>query len=128
MNIVVQTGEATVEKVEKPLFSQDLLFAERLIRNSCFSHSCFPDRYQPELLRLSKDLEMLEINGSEEEKMTINSTVGDNQNALKEKFTCRSLFLPSEDIPTPVSGRIVYISTMVVGKDYWGEGEIGRPC
>ncbi|XP_034297625.1 cationic amino acid transporter 3 [Pantherophis guttatus] len=71
-------------------------------------------RYQPELLRFSKDLEMLEINGSEEEKMTINSTVGDNQNAFKEKFTCRSLFFPSEDIPTHVSGRIVYISTTVV--------------
>ncbi|ETE71923.1 Cationic amino acid transporter 3 [Ophiophagus hannah] len=71
-------------------------------------------RYQPELLRASKDLEMLEINGSEEEKMTINSTVGEGQNAFQEKFSCRSLFFPSEAIPTHVSGRIVYISTTVV--------------
>ncbi|XP_013910821.1 PREDICTED: cationic amino acid transporter 3-like [Thamnophis sirtalis] len=71
-------------------------------------------RYQPELFRFSKDLEMLEINGSEEEKMTINSTVGDGQNAFKEKFSCRSLFFPAEDNPTHVSGRIVYISTTAV--------------
>uniref|UniRef100_A0A2D4IBR8 Cationic amino acid transporter C-terminal domain-containing protein n=1 Tax=Micrurus lemniscatus lemniscatus TaxID=129467 RepID=A0A2D4IBR8_MICLE len=71
-------------------------------------------RYQPELLRASKDLEMLEMNGSEEEKMTINSTVGDSQNAFQEKFSCRSLVFPSEDIPTHLSGRIVYISTTVV--------------
>ncbi|XP_039210766.1 cationic amino acid transporter 3 isoform X1 [Crotalus tigris] len=71
-------------------------------------------RYQPELLRFSKDLEMLEINGSEEEKMTINSTVEDRQNALKETITCRSLFSPSEDIPTHVSGCIVYISSTVI--------------
>lgn len=90
--------------------------AEGLISNSCFGHSCFPDRYQPELFRFSKDLEMLEINGSEEEKMTINSTAGDGQNAFKEKCSCRSLFFPSEDTPTHVSGRIVYISTTAVGR------------
>ncbi|XP_070616141.1 cationic amino acid transporter 3 [Erythrolamprus reginae] len=72
-------------------------------------------RYQPELFKFSKDLEMLQINGSEEEKMTFNSTAGDGgQNALKEKFIYRRLVFPSEDIPTHVSGRIVYISTTVV--------------
>ncbi|XP_066496004.1 cationic amino acid transporter 3 [Tiliqua scincoides] len=71
-------------------------------------------RYQPELFA-SKDLEMLEVNGSEEEKVVMNLSAGDTEaTALKEQFTWGSLFCPSWNTPTPVSGRIVYISTTVV--------------
>ncbi|XP_061454976.1 cationic amino acid transporter 3 isoform X2 [Rhineura floridana] len=71
-------------------------------------------RYQPELFGTSRDLEMLEMNGSEEEKVVINHAVSDGQTALKEKFTWRRLFCPSADTPTCLSGRIVYVSSTVI--------------
>ncbi|XP_032993021.1 cationic amino acid transporter 3 isoform X1 [Lacerta agilis] len=71
-------------------------------------------RYQPDLFAPSKDLEMLEMNGSEEEKVVINLSLRDGQVTLKDKFTWRRLFCPSGDAPTDVSGRIVYISSTVV--------------
>nr|XP_056715790.1 cationic amino acid transporter 3 [Euleptes europaea] len=71
-------------------------------------------RYQPEMGSSSKDVEMLEVNGSEEEKVIMNLSVSSNQTTLKEKFTWGSLFCPSGEIPTCISGRIVYISTTVV--------------
>ncbi|XP_060106078.1 cationic amino acid transporter 3 [Heteronotia binoei] len=74
-------------------------------------------RYQPEMGSSSKDLEMLEVNGSEEEKVIMNVSINSNQTmqtTLKEKFTWGSLFCPSGGIPNHISGRIVYISTTVV--------------
>ncbi|XP_028570958.2 cationic amino acid transporter 3 isoform X1 [Podarcis muralis] len=71
-------------------------------------------RYQPDLFAPSKDLEMLEMNGSEEEKVVINLSLRDGHVALKDKFTWRRLFCPSGDVPTSISGRIVYISSTVV--------------
>ncbi|XP_015264461.1 PREDICTED: cationic amino acid transporter 3 [Gekko japonicus] len=71
-------------------------------------------RYQPEMGSSSKDMEMLEVNGSEEEKVIMNVSVNSNQTTLKEKFTWGSLFCPSAEIPTHSSGLIVYISTTVV--------------
>lgn len=76
----------------------------------------FAFRYQPEMDSSAKDMEMLEVNGSEEEKVIMNVSVSNNQTTLKEKFTWGSLFCPSEEIPTHVSGRIVYISTTIVCK------------
>nr|XP_020651476.1 cationic amino acid transporter 3 isoform X1 [Pogona vitticeps] len=71
-------------------------------------------RYQPEPCAYSKDVEMLEMNGSEEEKVIMNLAVSDSQTRLKEKFTWKKLFCPSEDMPTGISGRIVYISSTVI--------------
>ncbi|XP_077163560.1 cationic amino acid transporter 3 [Paroedura picta] len=70
-------------------------------------------RYQPEMIS-SKDMEMLEVNGSEEEKVMMNASVSSNQTMIKEEFTWASLFCPSGEIPTCSSGRIVYISTTAV--------------
>uniref|UniRef100_A0ACB8FY26 Cationic amino acid transporter 3 n=1 Tax=Sphaerodactylus townsendi TaxID=933632 RepID=A0ACB8FY26_9SAUR len=71
-------------------------------------------RYQPEIGSSSKDVEMLEVNGSEEEKVIMNSSVNSNQTRLKEKFTWGSLFCPSGEFPTNISGRTVYICTTIV--------------
>ncbi|XP_062997787.1 cationic amino acid transporter 3 [Elgaria multicarinata webbii] len=71
-------------------------------------------RYQPEMFAASKDLEMLEMNGSEEEKVVINPSIGISQTVLKEEYSWRSLICPSEDTPTHLSGRIVYISSTLV--------------
>ncbi|KAJ6653555.1 hypothetical protein lerEdw1_009135 [Lerista edwardsae] len=71
-------------------------------------------RYQPELFA-PKDLETLEVNGSEEEKVVMNLSASGTQAAtLKERFTWGSLFCPSADTPTPVSGRVVYIATTIL--------------
>lgn len=94
-------------------------FAEGLTGNYSFlllNSSSFADRYQPDLFAPSKDLEMLEMNGSEEEKVVINLSLRDGHVALKDKFTWRRLFCPSGDVPTSISGRIVYISSTVVCK------------
>uniref|UniRef100_A0A8D0BB31 Solute carrier family 7 member 3 n=1 Tax=Salvator merianae TaxID=96440 RepID=A0A8D0BB31_SALMN len=71
-------------------------------------------RYQPEMFSSSKDMEMLEMNGSEEEKVVMNLSVTNSQVAFKETFAWRSLFCPSGDTPTPLSGRIVYMSSTAV--------------
>ncbi|XP_042334933.1 cationic amino acid transporter 3 [Sceloporus undulatus] len=71
-------------------------------------------RYQPELFTNSRDLEMLEVNGSEEEKVIINRAATESQIVLKEKFIWRNLFCPEADTPTRLSGRIVYISSTII--------------
>lgn len=78
--------------------------------------SGFADRYQPELFSPSKDLEMLEVNGSEEEKVVMNVSITGRQTTFKETFAPRSLVCPSGDNPTHVSGLVVYISTTLVCK------------
>nr|XP_060612090.1 cationic amino acid transporter 3 [Anolis sagrei ordinatus] len=70
-------------------------------------------RYQPEMITNSRDLEMLEVNGSEEEKVSMNRPAGESQTVLK-KITWRSLFCPEADSPTHLSGRIVYISSTII--------------
>uniref|UniRef100_A0A8D0G6K3 Solute carrier family 7 member 3 n=1 Tax=Sphenodon punctatus TaxID=8508 RepID=A0A8D0G6K3_SPHPU len=73
-------------------------------------------RYQPERLNPpGKGLEMLELNSQEEEKVIMNPLAGDPPTAmLLEKFSLQSLVRPSDDSPTDLSGRIVYISTSVL--------------
>ncbi|XP_053129321.1 cationic amino acid transporter 3 isoform X2 [Hemicordylus capensis] len=72
-------------------------------------------RYQPEPPSSPKDLEMLEVNRSEEEKVIMSASISDNEaTVIKEKFTWGSLVYPSGDTPTRISGRIVYVSTAVL--------------
>ncbi|KAJ7310376.1 hypothetical protein JRQ81_007288 [Phrynocephalus forsythii] len=71
-------------------------------------------RYQPEPCAPSKDVEMLEVNGGEEENVTMNLAISDSQITFKESFTWKRLFCPSGDTPTHISGRIVYISSTVI--------------
>ncbi|XP_044308687.1 cationic amino acid transporter 3 [Varanus komodoensis] len=71
-------------------------------------------RYQPEVFTAPKDLEMLEVNGSEEEKVIMNPSTGESQTVLEEKFSWKRLVWPSGNAPSCVSGRIVYISSTVL--------------
>lgn len=59
---------------------------------------------------------MVELNGNEEEKAIMNPSASDSQAALQEGFTCRCLFHPRSKTPTSLSGKIVYVSTAVLGK------------
>ncbi|KAH0630771.1 hypothetical protein JD844_003964 [Phrynosoma platyrhinos] len=81
-----------------------------------------------------RDLEMLEVNGSEEEKVIINHAATESQIVLKEKFIWRNLFCPEADTPTRLSGRVVYISSTIIcfaiyfgyGIQHSVEGQVAR--
>ncbi|KAH0630776.1 hypothetical protein JD844_003969 [Phrynosoma platyrhinos] len=61
-----------------------------------------------------RNLEMLEVNGSEEEEVIISHAATESQIVLKEKFIWRNLFCPEADTPTRLSGRVVYISSTII--------------
>ncbi|XP_025896694.1 cationic amino acid transporter 3 [Nothoprocta perdicaria] len=63
-------------------------------------------RYQPGQLSSPKAMEMLELNGNEEERAVMNPAgAGSKQ---EEKLSLGMLFRPPADTPTALSGRIVY--------------------
>ncbi|NWX97283.1 CTR3 protein, partial [Nothoprocta ornata] len=63
-------------------------------------------RYQPGQLSSPKAVEMLELNGNEEERAVMNPAgMGSKR---EEKLSLGMLFRPPADTPTALSGRIVY--------------------
>ncbi|KAK2545345.1 Slc7a3 [Columba livia] len=71
-------------------------------------------RYQSGQLNSSKAMEMLELNGNEEERVIMNPIVTAASAQQKETLSLAKLFNPPGDIPTRMSGRIVYVCVSVI--------------
>ncbi|KAM6057204.1 cationic amino acid transporter 3 isoform 2-T2 [Theristicus caerulescens] len=69
-------------------------------------------RYQSGQLNSPKAMEMLELNGNEEERAITNLTAASDQQ--KETLSLATLFNPSADTPTALSGCIVYVCVSVI--------------
>ncbi|XP_027758695.1 cationic amino acid transporter 3 [Empidonax traillii] len=71
-------------------------------------------RYQSGQLNSPKAMEMLELNGNEEERVIMNPSVTVASAQQKETLSCSTLFNPPSDTPTALSGRIVYVCVSVI--------------
>ncbi|KAF1533920.1 Cationic amino acid transporter 3, partial [Eudyptula albosignata] len=71
-------------------------------------------RYQSGQLNSPKAIEMLELNGNEEERVIMNPTVTPATAQQKEMLSLATLFNPPTDTPTTLSGRIVYVCVSVI--------------
>ncbi|NWX52599.1 CTR3 protein, partial [Steatornis caripensis] len=71
-------------------------------------------RYQFGQLNSPKAMEMLELNGNEEERVIMNPTISSTSVQQKEMLSLATLFSPPMDTPTALSGRIVYICVSVI--------------
>ncbi|XP_027577693.1 cationic amino acid transporter 3 [Pipra filicauda] len=71
-------------------------------------------RYQSGQLNSPKAMEMLELNGNEEERVIMNPTITAASAQQKETLSCSTLFNPPSDTPTALSGRIVYVCVSVI--------------
>ncbi|NWH61374.1 CTR3 protein, partial [Geococcyx californianus] len=71
-------------------------------------------RYQSGQLNSPKAMEMVELNGNEEERVIMNPTLTAASTQQKETLSLAMLFNPPADTPTALSGRIVYISVSVI--------------
>ncbi|XP_029853213.1 cationic amino acid transporter 3 [Aquila chrysaetos chrysaetos] len=71
-------------------------------------------RYQSGQLNSPKAMEMLELNGNEEERVIMNPAVTTASTQQKETLSLATLFNPPEDTPTMLSGRIVYVCVSVI--------------
>ncbi|NWT05007.1 CTR3 protein, partial [Mionectes macconnelli] len=71
-------------------------------------------RYQSGQLNSPKAMEMLELNGNEEERVIMNPTITAASAQQKEALSCSTLFNPPSDTPTALSGRIVYVCVSVI--------------
>ncbi|XP_057228599.1 cationic amino acid transporter 3 [Malurus melanocephalus] len=71
-------------------------------------------RYQPRQLNSPQAMEMLELNGNEEERVIMNPTVTAASAQHKETLSLAMLFNPPGDTPTALSGRIVYVCVALI--------------
>ncbi|NXX13963.1 CTR3 protein, partial [Podargus strigoides] len=71
-------------------------------------------RYQFGQLNSPKAMEMLELNGNEEERVIMNPSVTAASAQQKEMLSLATLFNPPTNTPTELSGRIVYICVSVI--------------
>ncbi|NWU76597.1 CTR3 protein, partial [Onychorhynchus coronatus] len=71
-------------------------------------------RYQSGQLNSPKAMEMLELNGNEEERVIMNPTVTVASAQQKETLSCSTLFNPPSDTPTALSGRVVYVCVSII--------------
>ncbi|NXL06678.1 CTR3 protein, partial [Mesembrinibis cayennensis] len=69
-------------------------------------------RYQSGQLNSPKAMEMLELNGNEEERAITNLTAASDQQ--KETLSLATLFNPTANTPTALSGCIVYVCVAVI--------------
>ncbi|NXS96824.1 CTR1 protein, partial [Jacana jacana] len=70
-------------------------------------------RYQPGQLNSPRATEMQELNRNEE-RVIMNLTTTNNSAQQKETLSLATLFNPPSDIPTKLSGRVVYICVAVI--------------
>ncbi|NXN41592.1 CTR3 protein, partial [Rhinoptilus africanus] len=75
------------------------------------SHLCTDQAGQ---LNSPKAVEMLELNGNEEERVIMNPAVTTASAQQKETLSLAALFNPPTNTPTALSGRIVYVCVSVI--------------
>ncbi|NWU51759.1 CTR3 protein, partial [Dromas ardeola] len=71
-------------------------------------------RYQSGQLNSPKAVEMLELNGNEEERVIMNPTITTTSAQQKETLSLTTLFNPPTNTPTALSGRVVYVCVSVI--------------
>ncbi|XP_069723701.1 cationic amino acid transporter 3 [Phaenicophaeus curvirostris] len=71
-------------------------------------------RYQSGQLNSPKAMEMVELNGNEEERVIMNPTISAASTQQKEKLSLATFFNPPTDTPTMLSGRIVYVCVAII--------------
>ncbi|NXU16367.1 CTR1 protein, partial [Pardalotus punctatus] len=71
-------------------------------------------RYQPRQLNSPQAMEMLELNGNEEERVIMNPTITAASAQHKETLSLAMLFNPPGDTPTALSGCIVYVCVALI--------------
>lgn len=71
-------------------------------------------RYQPRQLNSPRAMEMLELNGNEEDRVIMDPTITAASAQHKETLSLVMLFNPPGDTPTVLSGRIVYVCVTVI--------------
>ncbi|NXK60998.1 CTR1 protein, partial [Sylvietta virens] len=71
-------------------------------------------RYQPRQPNSPKAVEMLELNGNEEERVIMNPTITAASAQHKESLSLAMLFSPPGATPTVLSGRIVYACVAII--------------
>ncbi|NXC80180.1 CTR1 protein, partial [Cercotrichas coryphoeus] len=71
-------------------------------------------RYQPRQLSSPRAMEMLELNGNEEDRVIMDPTITAASAQHKESLSLAMLFNPPGDTPTVLSGRIVYVCVAVI--------------
>ncbi|NXP70964.1 CTR3 protein, partial [Ramphastos sulfuratus] len=71
-------------------------------------------RYQSGQLNSPKAMEMLEMNGNEEERVIMNPTLTTASSQQQERLSRVTLFSPPKDAPTALSGCIVYVCVSII--------------
>ncbi|NXJ02251.1 CTR3 protein, partial [Psophia crepitans] len=71
-------------------------------------------RYQPGQLNSPKAMEILELNGNQEERVIMNLTATAASDQQEQTLSLATLFKPPTDTPTMFSGRIVYVCVSVI--------------
>ncbi|NXF92009.1 CTR3 protein, partial [Eubucco bourcierii] len=71
-------------------------------------------RYQSGQLNSPKAMEMLEMNGNEEERVIMNPTLTTVSSQQQERLSMVTLFSPPKDAPTALSGCIVYVCVSII--------------